>query len=47
MKLLEVHGQKLGSMQASHEARFGELKDLISVLSFQQGLILQRLQLAK
>jgi hypothetical protein len=42
IKLLEVYKQKLENAQANYEARIGELKDLISGLSFQQGLILQK-----
>jgi len=42
-KLLEVYGQKM----ESHEVKFGEIKDLISGLTFQQSSFLQKLSLGR
>jgi len=42
-KLLEVYGQKM----ESHEVKFGEIKDLINGLKFQQSSFLQKLSLGR
>jgi hypothetical protein len=42
MKLLEFYGQILEKTTSNHEAKFGELKDLISGPN-QQSSILQKL----
>jgi len=46
MKMLESYNHKMGTTESNHEAKFNELKGLISGIAYQQTSLLQTLQLS-